>query len=79
MSKQFTIATGLSPVASRATVSSLLGATMGSKADLFRVLELVEDGKLRPVLDRTLPLEQASEAHRLLEGRAQFGNVVLVP
>lgn len=58
---------------------SLLGSTMGSKGDLFRILQLVEEGKLKPVLDRTLPLEDAAQAHRLLKDRAQFGNVVLVP
>jgi NADPH:quinone reductase-like Zn-dependent oxidoreductase len=58
---------------------SLLGSTMGSKGDLFRVLRLVEEGRLRPVLDRTLPLEKAVEGQKLLESRAQFGNVVLVP
>jgi NADPH:quinone reductase-like Zn-dependent oxidoreductase len=58
---------------------SLLGSTMGSKGDLFRILQLVEAGRLRPVLDRVLPLEQAQQAHRLLEDRAQFGNVVLTP
>jgi NADPH:quinone reductase-like Zn-dependent oxidoreductase len=31
------------------------------------------------VLDRVLPLEKAAEAHRLLENRTQFGNVVLTP
>ncbi len=56
---------------------SLLGSTMGSKGDLFRVLQLVGEGKLRPVLDRVLPLEAAADAHRLLQDRAQFGNVVL--
>ncbi len=58
---------------------SLLGSTMGSKGDLFRVLQLVEDGKLKPVLDRTLPLEKAAEAHELLANRKSFGNVVLIP
>lgn len=58
---------------------SLLGSTMGSKGDLFRILKLVEDGLLKPVLDRVLPLEKAAEAHGLLENRAQFGNVVLTP
>lgn len=58
---------------------SLLGSTMGSKGDLFRILQLVEEGRLRPVLDRVLPLESAAEAHRILENRAQFGNVVLTP
>jgi NADPH:quinone reductase-like Zn-dependent oxidoreductase len=58
---------------------SLLGSTMGSKGDLFRVLQLVEEGKLKPVLDRTLPLADAAQAHRLMKDRAQFGNLVLVP
>jgi NADPH:quinone reductase-like Zn-dependent oxidoreductase len=58
---------------------SLLGSTMGSKGDLFRILQLVEEGRFKPVLDRVLPLEKAAEAHRLLENRAQFGNVVLTP
>lgn len=58
---------------------SLLGSTMGSKGDLFRILQLVEEGKLKPVLDRTLPLEQAAEAHALLADRKAFGNVVLLP
>jgi NADPH:quinone reductase-like Zn-dependent oxidoreductase len=58
---------------------SLLGSTMGSKGDLFQVLRLVEEGKLRPVLDRTMPLAQAADAHRLVAARGQFGNVVLVP
>lgn len=58
---------------------SLLGSTMGSKAELFRVLELVESGRLVPVLDRVLPLEQASVGHGLLTNRQTFGNVVLTP
>jgi len=58
---------------------SLLGSTMGSKGDLFRILQLVEEGRLRPVLDRTLPLQEAAQAHRLLKDRAQFGNIVLIP
>lgn len=58
---------------------SLLGSTMGSKGDLFRILQLVEEGRLKPVLDRTLPLQDAARAHALLEDRANFGNIVLTP
>lgn len=58
---------------------SILGSTMGPKGSLFDILRHVEAGRLRPVLDRTLPLERAGEAHGLLESRAQFGKVVLVP
>ncbi len=58
---------------------SLLGSTMGSKGDLFRILQLVDEGKLKPVMDRTLPLEKAAEGHALLADRKTFGNVVLLP
>jgi NADPH:quinone reductase-like Zn-dependent oxidoreductase len=58
---------------------SFLGSTMGSRAELWTILGLLRDGKLRPVVDRVMPLDQVGEAHRLLEERAQFGKIVLVP
>ena len=41
------------------------------------IMRHVEAGRLRPVVDRVLPLEQIAEAHRVLEGREAFGKVVL--
>jgi NADPH:quinone reductase-like Zn-dependent oxidoreductase len=58
---------------------SILGSTMGSKGDLRTILRLVEQGRLSPVLDRTLPLANVAEAHRLLEERQALGKLVLVP
>ncbi|HSN91316.1 MAG TPA: zinc-binding dehydrogenase [Anaeromyxobacteraceae bacterium] len=58
---------------------SILGSTMGTGGDLARVLRFVEAGKLRPVLDRVLPLSEARGAQELLAERAQFGKIVLVP
>ena len=55
----------------------VLGSTMGSKAHLHGILELVARGALRPVVDRCFPLAQAAEAHRYLDRREQFGKVVL--
>jgi NADPH:quinone reductase-like Zn-dependent oxidoreductase len=55
----------------------VLGSTMGPKGDLFSVLRLVEAGKLKPVVDRVMPLWSAAEAHRLLEERKVFGKIVL--
>ncbi|HVJ94020.1 MAG TPA: zinc-binding dehydrogenase [Labilithrix sp.] len=55
----------------------LLGSTMGPKGDLFAILRHVESGRLRPVIDRVMPLWNAVEAHRLLEERKAFGKVVL--
>lgn len=55
----------------------ILGSYMGRRAELFEVLRWVERGRLRPVVDRVLPLAQAAEAHRVLEAREAFGKVVL--
>ena len=57
----------------------VLGSTMGSKADLLAVLSHVAAGRLAPVVDRVMPLAEAAEAHRLLENRAAFGKLVLIP
>jgi NADPH:quinone reductase-like Zn-dependent oxidoreductase len=58
---------------------SVLGSTMGSKAELFQVLRFVGERRLHPVLDRVLPLTEARKAQELLVRREQFGKVVLVP
>jgi NADPH:quinone reductase-like Zn-dependent oxidoreductase len=55
----------------------ILGSTMAPKGDLFPILDHVARGRLHPVVYRTLPLERAAEAHRILEGRGPFGKVVL--
>lgn len=43
------------------------------------VLALVKAGSLRPVMDRTFPLTQATDAHRYLAARRAMGKVVLIP
>jgi NADPH:quinone reductase-like Zn-dependent oxidoreductase len=58
---------------------SILGSTMGTAGDLLEVLRFVGEGKLRPVVDRTLPLAEVRQAQALLADRAQFGKIVLVP
>jgi NADPH:quinone reductase-like Zn-dependent oxidoreductase len=56
---------------------SILGSTMGSLAELHEVLRHVEAGKLKPVIDRVMPLSEIREAHRVLENREAFGKIVL--
>jgi NADPH:quinone reductase-like Zn-dependent oxidoreductase len=58
---------------------AILGAFMGCKSDLLEVVRHLADGTLRPVVDRTLPLSECAEGHRLIEARAQFGKIVLLP
>lgn len=58
---------------------SLLGSFMGSKAELLDAMKFVERATIRAVVDRVLPLSDARRAHELIEDRAQFGKLVLVP
>lgn len=41
------------------------------------VWPLLEAGSVRPVIHRTFPLEEAAEAHRLMESSAHIGKIVL--
>jgi len=58
---------------------SILGTFLGTKADMLTVVGHLARGTLRPVIDRTLPLADCVVGHRLLEDRAVFGKIVLVP
>jgi NADPH:quinone reductase-like Zn-dependent oxidoreductase len=55
----------------------ILGSTMGRKGDLAEALPMIIDGRLRQIVDRTMPLWDAAEAHAALESRSVFGKVVL--
>lgn len=64
------------------TGSTLRPRTVDEKGAIARELEehvwpLLERGEVRPIVHRTLPLSQASEAHRLLESGDVIGKVVL--
>jgi NADPH:quinone reductase-like Zn-dependent oxidoreductase len=56
---------------------SLLGSYMGVKSELQTIMKLVSGGHLKPVVDRTFPLQEAAPAHVYLESGQQFGKVVL--
>ena len=65
----------------------LIGSTLRSRSDeeksaiLRRLVETVwpqvAAGKIRPVIDRTFPMENAGEAHRVLAEQKNIGKVLL--
>ena len=56
---------------------TILGSTMGTRADFEGAYELIATGRARPVVDEVLPLEQIQAAHARLEAGEQLGKIVL--
>jgi NADPH:quinone reductase-like Zn-dependent oxidoreductase len=56
---------------------SLLGSTMGSLAEVHRVVELVGARQLHPVVDSILPFEEVALAHQRMGERDVAGKIVL--
>jgi NADPH:quinone reductase-like Zn-dependent oxidoreductase len=59
--------------------TDIMGTTMASNAEFEQMLAAAFSGRLRPVIDSVMPLDQARQAHERLEAGGQFGKIVLVP
>ena len=58
---------------------SLIGSTMGSHQDFREITALLREKRLKPVIDRTMPLSEGLEAFSMMERGDQFGKIVLIP
>jgi NADPH:quinone reductase-like Zn-dependent oxidoreductase len=56
---------------------TILGSMGATRADMTGVLELVESGRVEPVIDRTFPLAETRAAQEHLDARRAFGKVVV--
>jgi len=59
--------------------TDIMGTTMASNAEFAQMLDAAFSGRLRPIVDSVMPLDQARQAHERLEAGGQFGKIVLVP
>jgi NADPH:quinone reductase-like Zn-dependent oxidoreductase len=56
---------------------SILGSTMGTREDFEAVYELVESGRVKPLVDEVFPLSEAAAAHERMESGEQLGKIIL--
>ena len=57
----------------------LRGSMASDIEDLEWGLEQVKAGRIKPLLDRAMPLSQAAEAHRMIAANEVKGNIALLP
>jgi len=57
----------------------VIGSNSFYDDNLKALMDLIQQGKIKPVIDKVLPLERAAEGLRLIESREVFGKVVVTP
>ena len=57
----------------------LIGSFAGTRTDFLEIMQLVGQGKIRPVVQQTFPLEDVARAQAMLDGRQVFGKLLLDP
>lgn len=55
------------------------GSMMGTEEELSWGLDAVREGRIKPIVDRTMPLDEVGHAHQYIEQRKVKGKVVLLP
>lgn len=56
---------------------SIHGTWMGTKGELHDLMHLVQQGRLKPIVSQTFPLEDAVKAQEIMEQSGHFGILVL--
>ena len=57
----------------------ILGSNSWAPEDLTQLMALIRDGRLAPVIDTVLPLEETREGVRMLRDREVIGKIIIKP
>ena len=55
----------------------IYGVFMGTKEDMREIVEMLNRGAVKPVVDRTFPLAEAAAAHKYMDETSFFGKLIL--
>ena len=57
----------------------IIGSNSFYDENLIALMQLIDEGKIKPVIDKVVPLEGAAEGLRLIQDRHVIGKVVVTP
>ncbi|TKD72638.1 zinc-binding dehydrogenase [Pseudalkalibacillus hwajinpoensis] len=57
---------------------TLIGSVLGTRDEFERLMKAVTEGKIKPIIDRTFPLEEAREAQSYFKKSGKLGKIVLL-
>lgn len=58
---------------------TMYGSVLGTKEEFKDLLQAVTEGKIKPVIDRTFPLDKAKEAQIYFKEKGKLGKILLLP
>lgn len=58
---------------------TLYGSVLGTRSDFRKMLKAISEGKIKPVIECTFPLEKAREAQTYFKNSGKLGKIVLLP
>ncbi len=58
---------------------TMYGSVLGTREEFKEMLHAISEGKIKPVIDKTFPLEKVKEAQVYFKNRGKLGKIVLLP
>ncbi|KZE68855.1 alcohol dehydrogenase [Fictibacillus phosphorivorans] len=58
---------------------TMYGSVLGTKDEFKEMLDAISEGKIKPVIDKTFPLENAKEAQVYFKNKGKLGKILLLP
>lgn len=58
---------------------TMYGSVLGTREEFKEMLQAIAEGKIKPVIDKTFPLDKAKEAQTYFKEKGKLGKILLLP